>query len=86
MLSKEEMEDIWNNKPIGYLKGQMSRLKKLKKYSCNVVPYKEVYGEKEIFLVKAETTYAAELSAIELYKAKYPSSEWENFKVNMRLV
>lgn len=86
MLSKEEMEDIWQNKPIGYLKSQMSRLKKLKKYSCVVVPYKYVYGEKDVFVVKVETVYSAELEAIELYKAKYPSSEWEVYKVNVRLV
>ena len=86
MLSKQEMEDIWHNKPIGYLKSQISKLKKLKTYSCSVMPYKQVYGETAVFTVKAETVYTAELKAIELYKAKYPSSEWKDYNTNARLV
>lgn len=86
MLTKAEMEDIWKNKPIGYLKNEISKLKKLKYYSCDVMPYKQVYGVKETFIVRADTMYTAELYAIEFYKAKYPPDEWKDYKVNVRLV
>ena len=85
MLTKEEMEDIWNNRPIGYLKSRMSEIKKLKNYVCEVKPYKWIYGTKDNFAVRSINQSTAEFAAIEMYKTKYPSEEWVDFKVNVKL-
>ena len=39
MVSKAEMEDIWNNKPVGYLKDMMKRNKKTPLYKVKLQPY-----------------------------------------------
>lgn len=71
ILSKTEMEDIWHNKPVGYLKTEKARLKKYKKYICSVQPYKYDYGVHEEFVVLAVSKYDAELRATDEYKKKH---------------
>lgn len=46
MMTVEEMVDIWNNKPIGYIE-KLSRdiAKGKKKYVVSFVPYKKEYLE-----------------------------------------
>jgi len=39
MLNKAEMEDIWNNKPVDYLKTMMKRNKNTSLYKVTVQPY-----------------------------------------------
>ena len=39
MLTKAEMEDIWNNKPVGYLKTMMKRNKNTSLYKVTIQPY-----------------------------------------------
>lgn len=39
MISRSEMEDIWNNKPYGYLKVLKKKLKNKKKYRVKLQPY-----------------------------------------------
>lgn len=71
ILTKEQMEDIWRNKPVGYLKAEKARLKKYKKYACTVTPFVQTYGVKEEFVVQAVSKYDAELRATDEYKKKY---------------
>jgi hypothetical protein len=39
MLTKTEMEDIWNNKPVGHLKYLMKRNKNTSLYKVTIQPY-----------------------------------------------
>jgi hypothetical protein len=39
MLNKAEMEDIWNNKPVDYLKTMMKKNKNTSLYKVTVQPY-----------------------------------------------
>lgn len=71
ILTKEQMEDIWRNKPVGYLKIEKERLKKHKKYTCSVTPVYQNFGIRDEFVVFAISKYDAELKATEEYKKKY---------------
>ena len=39
MFTKAEMEDIWNNKPVDYLKTMMKRNKNTSLYKVTIQPY-----------------------------------------------
>lgn len=39
MLTKVQMEDVWNNKPVDYLKNFMKKNKKTSLYKITVQPY-----------------------------------------------
>lgn len=85
ILSKSEMENIWQSKPYGYWQSYKKRIKKQKFYSCELQTFKWVYGEKETYAVKAESKYAAELEAKSLYRKKYNISDHvEGWKINVR--
>lgn len=50
MLSKQELEDIWENKPYGYFAKKVKTMKGKTKYRILTVAYKtveEVLGEEE---------------------------------------
>jgi len=54
MLTKEEMERVWNEKPVGYLK----TLKKKKKYQVTYRSGKTIYSEyntKELWVVERQS-------------------------------
>jgi hypothetical protein len=42
ILSKAEMEDIWYNKPVGYLQTLKKKLAKSKKYKVTLEPYTKI--------------------------------------------
>jgi len=49
MLSKVEMENIWNNKPVGYLAGLRKKIKKTTLYKVTVQPYeRKLYDMHEV--------------------------------------
>jgi hypothetical protein len=77
VLSKTEMEDIWNNKPHGYFSSEKKRLKQYKRYSCSVAPYKNVYGTRETFVVLATSKYDAEFKARDEYMKKHDITEFK---------
>jgi hypothetical protein len=42
MLNKAEMEDIWNNKPVGYLKDLLKKNKNTSLYKVTIQPYERM--------------------------------------------
>ena len=84
ILSKQEIEDIWYNKPVGYYQDLKKKLKKQKFYSVELQTYQYSYGVKEAFAVKATNKYEAELAAKELYKKKYDVEKYPNWKIYVR--
>lgn len=70
-LTKAEMEDIWQNKPIGYFATLKKRLKDTKKYRLQLEPYTYNYLPKEIFEVRAKTIGDAQFEARSLYREKH---------------
>lgn len=69
MFTKKEMEDIWNHKPVGYLKTQMKGLKGKKKYKVVLRPYtvNKVWHPNEEFVVLAKNKKEAEYQCAAAY-------------------
>lgn len=74
MYTKEEMEDIWNNKPVGFLKIETSRRKGLKKFSVVIQPYVKTLYDIHCLTVNAknreDSFYQAKLEVAKLYEGK----------------
>lgn len=71
MLSKAEMEDIWNNKPVGYWERYKKTLKGTKEYKIKISPYTRNYLPEETFTVRAKNIADAQLEARSMYVTKY---------------
>lgn len=72
MLTKAELEDIWNNKPYGYIKTINKKLKKSKKFSVSLQPITYTYHEKYTTEVVALNETDAYQEAKSEYIKKYP--------------
>lgn len=75
MFTKSEMEDIWNNKPVGYLKSITK--KKLKRFKVTYIPVHEMVNYSESVEVFAASMDSARYSkeTTELFnklQKKYP--------------
>ena len=68
-LSREELEDIWNNKPYGYFTQLRKNSKNLKKFEVTAIPYKK-------------TTYPQLKTSV--YASKSTSREVEQAKSDLR--
>lgn len=55
MLTKQDLEDIWNNKPYGYFTNMMKNMKDKKKYRVLCTAYEEVDIAKEESVVFAKS-------------------------------
>lgn len=71
MITKAEMEDIWHNKPVDYLKVVKQKMKGTKKYRVNLTPIKYEKGETETFEVRAKSKADAEFVAKNQYNMKH---------------
>jgi hypothetical protein len=58
-LTKEEMEDIWQNKPYGYWKQYRDQNKGMKKFKVKLKPYRRDYYEEKEIIVLAKTKESA---------------------------
>lgn len=63
MFNKEEMEDIWNNKPVGFLKSALASRKGMKKFSVTIQPYKKDMYDSHNVVVIAKNREASFLQA-----------------------
>lgn len=79
-LTKAEMEDIWNNKPIGYFKSLVTSKKKLKKYKVSITPFKTQWFEKKQYEVLAKNKADAEDQARLLYMQQVKKEDYEGFR------
>ena len=55
MFTKQDLEDIWNNKPYGYFTNMMKNMKGKKKYRVLCTAYEEVDITKEESVVFAKS-------------------------------
>lgn len=70
-LSKEEMEEIWRDKPVGYFQNLKKSLKNTKKYKIQIEPYTYNYLPKEIFEIRAKNIGEAQIEARSNYITKH---------------
>jgi len=70
-LTKQEMEDIWHNKPVDYLKVVKQKMKNTRMYRVNVTPIKYEKGEADTFVVRAKSKTDAEFAAKNEYMMKH---------------
>jgi hypothetical protein len=71
MITKAEMEDIWHNKPVDYLKVVKQKMKGSKMYKVNLTPIKYEKGEADTFEVRAKSKIDAEIVAKNEYIKKH---------------
>jgi hypothetical protein len=71
MITKAEMEDIWHNKPVDYLKVVKQKMKGSKMYKVNLTPIKYEKGEADTFEVRAKSKIDAEIAAKNEYIKKH---------------
>lgn len=64
-FTREELEDIWNNKPYGYFTQLRKNSKNFKRFKVTAVPYKKI-----TFEMINTTVYAATASSREVEQAK----------------
>ena len=64
-LSREELEDIWNNKPYGYFTQLRKNSKNLKKFEVIAIPYK-----KTTYPQLKTNVYASKSTSREIEQAK----------------
>ena len=89
MLTKQEMEDIWNNKPIDYLKNIVKKNKNLKKYKVTFKPYSYTYHDEITATVMAKNSRDAEFAAnreTNLYDTLHAKYGVVNYKINIEEV
>jgi hypothetical protein len=75
MLTKTEMEDIWNNKPVDYLKDFMKKNKKTTLYKVTVQPYERKLHDMHDVEVRAKNRDDAIALAQKEIKNKYPDQQ-----------
>ncbi len=56
MFTKQDLEDIWNNKPYGYFTNMMKNMKGKKKYKVLCTAYEKVDIAKEESVVFAKSS------------------------------
>lgn len=67
-LSKEEIEDIWQNKPYGYWKQFREKHKGLKRFKVKIQPYKNDYYEvRELVVMAKNKTSAFDAAKYQIY-------------------
>lgn len=71
MLTKAEMEDIWHNKPVDYLKSYKKKMKGSKMYRVKLTAINYNYGPTEEFEVRGASKFDAEITAKNEYNKKY---------------
>ena len=77
MFTREELEDIWNNKPYGYFKKEYAKIKDMNRFEVTTVAYKLVEVAKETNIVFAKNTKAA-IASDYAVKAKMKRDLGEN--------
>jgi hypothetical protein len=82
VLSKSEMEDIWHNKPVNYLKVLKQKMKGAKMYRVNLTPIKYEKGETEVFEVRAKTKADAEFIAKNEYTKKHGAHSPDAWRIS----
>jgi hypothetical protein len=82
MLTKQEMEDIWHNKPIDYLKTLNKNMKGTKMYKVHLTPVKYDISETEAFEVRAKSKDDAVIAAKEEYYKKHGKIRPDAWRVN----
>lgn len=82
MLSKQEMEDIWHNKPIDYLKSFNKKMKGSKMYKVHLTPIKYDTSETEAFEVRAKSKDDAVAAAKEEYCKKHGHIRPDAWRIN----
>lgn len=78
-LTKAEMEDIWQNKPVNYLKLLKGRMKGQKLYSVDVQAYSMNKHERVSIKVASTSKSLAEWKARDEYKKMYPDIKIDGF-------
>lgn len=70
-LSKAEMEDIWSNKPVGYLSSLKKSLKGTKMYKIKLTPLRYTELTTEVYTVRARNVDEAQMNARQEWYTKY---------------
>lgn len=84
MFSKQELEDIWENKPYGYFAKKVKTMKGKTKYRILTVAYKtveEVLGEEEAVVwakdSKDALSSANHYASVQVLRRKLSLPTWE---------
>jgi hypothetical protein len=81
MLTKTEMEDIWNNKPVDYLKDFMKKNKKTTLYKVTIQPYERKLHDMHEVEVRAKNYNDATDLAQKQIKNKYPDQQIDGWLI-----
>ena len=71
MLTKVEMEDIWHNKPVDYLKSYNKKMEESEMYRVKLTAINYNPGPTEEFEVRGSSKLDAEITAKNEYIKKY---------------
>jgi DNA-binding LytR/AlgR family response regulator len=84
-FDKAELERIWNEEPIGYLKARLKRAKKEKTYIVNIQTIEHAENPKETITIVTDNRQDVAVSmAMTEYKKKYPDLKHSSWRYNVR--
>jgi len=81
MLNKAEMEDIWNNKPVGYLKNMMKRNKNTSLYKVTVQPYERKLHDMHEVKIRAKNKDDATYLAQKQIRSEYTDQQIDGWLI-----
>ena len=79
-ITKEEMEDIWNNKPVKYLSMLKKERKGRKVFKVTIQGYEYKMHEPETFEILSKYKEDAKWTAQSMLRQKYPNIPFEGYK------
>ena len=80
-MTREEMEDIWENKPYGYFKNIVKTRKKLNKYKVRIRPYAYIWYDAEDLEVLAKNINDSYDEAKKIIREKYKGKNIDGFSM-----
>lgn len=84
-FDKAELERIWNDEPIGYLKMVLKRKKKEKTYIVKISSQQVTTNPEQQFeIVTTGDKWTAQTEATKKYKEMYPTLVHSQWRINVR--
>lgn len=78
-ITKNQMEDIWNNKPVGYLRTFKKNQKGVKAFQVTIQGYERKLHPEETFTILSKRMDDAKWEAQNLLRNKYPELKFEGY-------
>lgn len=81
IMTRKEMEDIWENKPHGYFKQHRKNIKKMHRYKVKLKPYVYTWYDTEELEILAKNIDDSYDEAKQIITKKYKDKNIDGFRL-----